>query len=224
MKKQLVIMGGRGNGTVLAATVEDIIADGGDWEILGILDDNVPRGDPVDGYEVLGPLTDSRELVKRGCHFYFAIQAPGKFIPRFSILKALDLPPDRFPSFVHPSAAVSKNVSIGRGVAVTPLCYIGQNAVIGDHVYLHPHAVVSRDTELAIYSYMAANSTLGAGSVLEMGAYLGLGATVREYRRVGEWAMVAMGAAVVADVPSHTVVAGVPAREFGSIEDRWEHA
>jgi serine acetyltransferase len=50
------------------------------------------------------------------------------------------------------------------------------------------------------------------------GAYVGAGAVVHQDRAVGAWALVGMGAVVLADVPAAEVWVGVPARRLRAVE------
>jgi acetyltransferase-like isoleucine patch superfamily enzyme len=47
------------------------------------------------------------------------------------------------------------------------------------------------------------------------GCYLGIGSVIRDHVRIGDHAIVGMGAVVVADVASGQTVLGVPARPVG---------
>lgn len=55
----IIIIGGEGNGTVIASTIEDIIRDHGAMRlgghhIKGFLNDSDHKGDNLNGYPVLG--------------------------------------------------------------------------------------------------------------------------------------------------------------------------
>jgi maltose O-acetyltransferase len=53
---------------------------------------------------------------------------------------------------------------------------------------------------------------MAAPVVIESGSFLGAGVTILPGVRVGQQSFVAAGSVVTADVPKHTLVAGVPAR------------
>jgi acetyltransferase-like isoleucine patch superfamily enzyme len=57
-----------------------------------------------------------------------------------------------------------------------------------------------------------------AGIVIEDDVWIGASAVITDGVHIGRGAVVAAGAVVTADVPAHTVVAGVPARVVREIE------
>ena len=72
--------------------------------------------------------------------------------------------------------------------------------------------MVSHDASIEDYAILAGGVALSAGVVVERAAYVGSNASVRGNVRVGAGALVGMGAVVLSDVPTGSIVAGVPAR------------
>ena len=56
--------------------------------------------------------------------------------------------------------------------------------------------------------------------VIKRNAYIGAGAIILPGVTIGEYSIVAAGAVVTKDVPPRTIVAGVPARVVGSIDEK----
>jgi len=116
-------------------------------------------------------------------------------------------------------------IRIGRDGLISEYTVIrGQGGVtIGDRVYTSPmtqiiavnHVFDDRDRPFVEQGITA------EGIVIEDDVWLGSGAVITDGVRIGRGAVVAAGAVVTADVPPHTVVAGVPARvmrEVGETE------
>lgn len=57
-------------------------------------------------------------------------------------------------------------------------------------------------------------------TLIKKGASIGANATIVCGHTVGEYAMVAAGAVVTKDVPAYTLVAGVPAKVIGKVDER----
>lgn len=128
-------------------------------------------------------------------------------------------------SHVQAGARVGERCSLGQNV------YIGSGAAVGDGVriqnnvsvyggvtvedgcFLGPSCVFTNDPS------PRADFPKGAAgwmpTVVRRGASVGANATIVCGHEVGERALVGAGAVVTRDVPSHAVVAGVPARRIG---------
>lgn len=216
---KLVIIGGTGNGTVAASTVEDINQVQKSWEILGFLNDK--EEGPIVGYPVLGEITPRvvQELLADEEVLFlwtlFSTKLNYKFLPR---LLELNIPEERFATIIHPTAVVSKFANIGQGVIIHPQVVVGPGVEIKNHVQIYAQSLIGHDSYLDDYTYVANNSCVGAHVVLEPGAYLGTNCSLLENITLGEWSLVGMGAVVIKDVPAYRKVVGNPAREIGKVE------
>jgi len=222
--RKLIIIGGKGNGTQVTSTVEDIIEAGGNWEIQGFLDDKYNPDEPLEflGYPVLGKVTDAARFNHDDCYFYFSLFSVKNSARMVRYLKSLNVPDQKFATLVHPSAVVSKSARIGCGVCLMAQSFVGPEASLGNHIIGYGQSYISRNTVLEDYAYLAAKACLGAESVMKKGAYLGLASTVLERKIIGAWAVVGAGANVLDNVAEGEIVVGNPARVIGKVTDREE--
>jgi len=97
----------------------------------------------------------------------------------------------------------------------------GQGGVhIGDRVYTSPFTqiiAVNHIFDDPNRPFIEQGIT-AEGIVIEDDVWLGAGAVITDGVRVGKGAVVAAGAVVTKDVPAHTVVGGVPARQIKEID------
>jgi maltose O-acetyltransferase len=115
-----------------------------------------------------------------------------------------------------------------RGLEVGDQCFLGDECLLdlAEEVRLDPQVTLAervtilthtnvgyRDHPLqAHFPPMAAPVTIGRGS------FVGANVTILPGVRIGEGSFVAAGAVVPADVPAHTLVAGVPARVMRTLD------
>ena len=104
---------------------------------------------------------------------------------------------------------ISNNVKIGNSVKIQNNVSVYEGIEIEDGVFLGPSCVFTNDlTPRARYPKGAQNYVK---TIIRKGASIGANATIVCGHEVGENALVAAGAVVTRDVPSHALMVGVPA-------------
>jgi len=215
---KLIIIGGYGNGTVAASTVEDINQIEKKWEITGFLNDFEKE---INNYPVIGPIqydTVKELLKKKDTYFLYTLISTKYREAHLSKLLDLKIPEERFATIIHPTAVISKFSSIGRGVSIQPFVSVGPNVKIANHVQIFAQSLIGHNAKLDDYTYVANNSCIGANVHLQEGAYLGTNCSTIENITLGRWCLVGIGAVVIKDVLPYSKVVGNPAREIGKTD------
>lgn len=132
---------------------------------------------------------------------------------------------------VRGGARIGRNTSVGRsayigaGVQVGDSCKIQNHAliyepsVLEDGVFVGPAAVFTNDhlpraiTPEGVLKQPSDWESVGVH--VRYGASVGARAVCVAPVTIGRWSLVGAGAVVVANVPDHALVAGVPARQLG---------
>lgn len=113
---------------------------------------------------------------------------------------------------------ISNNVIIGNNVKIQNNVSVYEGVTIKDDVFLGPSCVFTNDlTPRAKYPKGHDNykkTTVGVG------ASIGANATIVCGHNIGNYALVAAGAVVTKDVPDYALVAGVPARVIGKVDEK----
>lgn len=122
-------------------------------------------------------------------------------------------------------ALVREETTLGDGVLVGTQVVIDGATTVGDSVSMQTGVYVPRETTIGDSVFLGPNATLLndpypvrkdvdlAGPTLESEVSIGANATILPDVTVGEGSFVAAGAVVVEDVPSRTLVTGVPAQK-----------
>lgn len=214
----LVIVGSGGFGRETAETIRELNECGSNWRLLGYLDDDEARqGTLVDGVPVLGGRDELRRLP--GASVVVCTGRPDNYTSRMSIVGDLGLPPERYATIVHPTAAVSSSSSMGPGSVLLAHVTLTAAVHVAAHVAIMPHATLTHDDVIDDFATIGSGVCLGGGVRIGQAAYLGAGALIRENRTVGAFALVGMGSVVIGDVPEREVWAGVPARRLRRVTD-----
>lgn len=113
---------------------------------------------------------------------------------------------------------VSNNVIIGNEVKIQNNVSVYEGVVIEDGVFLGPSCVFTNDlTPRAKYPKGRENYKK---TIIKEGASIGANATIVCGHTIGKYAMVAAGAVVTKDVPDFALVAGVPAKIIGKVDEK----
>jgi len=129
----------------------------------------------------------------------------------------------------HPDNRVRKRcfratgVVVGEDTVLNPNLCIGDSyqplVTIGARVAVAPGVTIIADSapnnsRLQHHPYVRERLMVTKEVVLEDDCWIGAGVTILPGVRIGEGAIVAAGSVVTQDVPPHTLVAGVPAKEI----------
>lgn len=113
---------------------------------------------------------------------------------------------------------ISNNVIVGNDCKVQNNVSIYEGVVLEDGVFCGPSCVFTNDlTPRARYPKGREGYKK---TVIREGASIGANATIVCGNIIGRYAMVAAGAVVTKDVPDYAVVAGVPAKIVGRIDEK----
>ena len=142
-------------------------------------------------------------LVLKGILHFLAMNSPHDF---FTI-----------PLYRLRGTKIGKNVGIAQGVFLEESRpYL---VTIEDGVNIGPKAIIVAHDSSAHCIEPSTDITFGAVQI-EKNAYIGAGAIILPEVTIGECSIVAAGAVVTKDVPPRTIVAGVPAKIIGDVDER----
>lgn len=217
--KNLVIIGGEGNGGVIASCVEDNRRRFSDdeWEIAGFVNDYEPS---VAGYPVLGKIDDIPSLLKNTEYFFaWGIHMIGRNILTAKTFERANLPRERLATIISNRAFVACDATVEPGAFVMANCYLGARSVLGSCSLMMANSRVGHDTRIAPLCHLSMGSTTGSYVSVGYCADVAIGASVIEKRRIGNFAVAGGGCLVTRDIPDGEIHIGIPNRFFKKIRE-----
>ena len=214
MSKKVLILGGEGNGGVIANAMKDAENKGYDeWEIVGYLNDGYPVGTIIDSFPVIGSIKgDLNKYVAEGYFFIVAIMKLDGVEERIQFIRNLKIPEKQLATFVHPTAYIAPNVVLEQGCVVMPLVCISSNTVLKKGCIVMVAATIGHDDVIGEYTHIAAQACVGAFLKIGVGVHIGLNSTIRENLEIGDYSTLGMGAVLTKNIGYKEIWAGVPAK------------
>lgn len=142
------------------------------------------------------------------------ICAIGSTRARLAVSRRLQAKGWKFMTFLHPTARIDRNCTIGEGSIIGPFTYIGPYATLGSFVLMNVSASVGHDATVGDGVTMSSHTDLTGLAVLEEGVYVGSHASILQKVRVGAYATVGAGSVAIRNVKPEITVFGLPARSI----------
>lgn len=221
MSKKVVIIGGEGNGGVIAASIEDNRWRFGDdeYEVAGFINDFLPVGSDINGAPVLGGTENVHELLDGDYWFMYAIHMIGHGPLRERIFSKLSIPRERLATVVHRGAFVAPSVVMEPGSFVMANTYVGPATSLGQCTLVMANCVVGHNNKIGPFNHISAGAVVS--SVITTGKFVDicLGTTVIEKVTLEDYSVAGAGALVLKDIPTREIHIGRPAKFNRLISD-----
>lgn len=215
MAQKVIIMGGVGNGTVIAQAIVEANRRGcNDLEVAGYFSDRQEVGEMIEGFPIVAKTCrENVELyTKKGYKFIYTIYRIDGQKERLKLFYDLGFSKDNLATFVHPTAYVAPDVVFEPGVVVMPYVMISSAAHIGMGSILMTGVTIGHNSTLGMFNHVASQAVVGGYIKTGNGVHIGLNCTIREHLTIGENATVGMGAVLTKDVGAEEIWAGNPAK------------
>jgi sugar O-acyltransferase (sialic acid O-acetyltransferase NeuD family) len=212
--RDIVLYGSGGMALEVVQLLEDINEAEPTWNILGYIDDfrgGQGADNPVvSGYKILG----TREAVRHFDSSVYWVVAVSSPAAKKEIVDSLAPYHLRYATLIHPTAKISKNVTVGEGTMISYGCIVSVNAALGAHIYLNMRTVIGHDTVIRDFSTCLIDCVVAGNVLISEGVLLGSNCVIKEKKTIGKNAKISMGAAVFFDVEDNVAVMNRPPKSM----------
>ena len=211
--RKVAILGGVGNGTVVAAAIEHARRTGAtDLEVAGFLNDREEIGTMLDLFPVIGKCADAQRFLDEGYWFINTILRIDGQSERLNLFEQLGIGDESLATFVHPSAYVAPNVRMEPGTVIMPQVCVSPGTHFDRGCLVMVAATIGHDNEIGEFTHIAAQACVGSYLKIGRGVHIGLNSTIRENLTLGDYSTVGMGAVLTKDVGEREIWVGNPAK------------
>ncbi|WP_274449878.1 acetyltransferase [Aeromonas caviae] len=200
----LAIYGAGGHGKVVADAAEL-----NNWKQIYFFDENY-LAQPTNGsWPVIGDFTT---LCQRFQDFDGVIVAIGNNKTRLEKHQLLQKLGAQIVNIIHPSAVISKHVSIGSGCVVVAGAVINPFSRLGDCVIINTCSSVGHDCQLNDAVHVCPGTRLAGQVSVGKASWLGIGSSIVQGVSIMENIYVGAGSVVVKDLKQSGTYYGIPAK------------
>lgn len=217
--KKVVIVGGEGNGGVIASCVDDNRNRFNDleWEIVGFINDYEKQ---VCGYPVIGKLSDIKNiLANTDYYFMWGIHLVGRNLLTDKLFKESNIPSERFATIVHHSAFIGTGAVLEAGAFVMANTYIGPGAYIGMCSLIMANCSIGHNIKMGPLCHCSVGAIMTGYSEMGRCCDIAVGSTILAYKKIGDYAMLGANSLATRDIPSCEIHIGSPAKFLKKIEE-----
>lgn len=213
MSKKVIIIGGEGNGGVVASCIEDNRNrfNNLEYEVAGFLND-FEIGKKINNYPVLGGTDDIEKFLKEDYYFIYAIHMIGRNVKSEEVFLKLNIPKERFATIVHETAFVSDKATLEPGVFVMSNCYVGPQAHIGQCCLMMANSMIGHNTTVGMLCHFSVGAIVSSYVTIGKVSDVTLGARVLEKVTLGDYAIAGSCSLVTKNIPDMEIHVGIPAK------------
>ncbi|MDB9755145.1 acetyltransferase [Winogradskyella sp.] len=212
--KNVLISGASGHSKMII----DAIHKNNSYNIIGFIDSYKEDGETIYGYEIIGSIADLKQI-KEEHNIYGIIIGVGDNFTRNELKNKID---DlslglEFPSVIHPSAIIAKDIIIPEGTVIMPSVVINANAKIGRFCILNTATSLGHDCVMADFSSLASGATVGGNVTIGFASAICLKASIIQNISIGDHTVIGAASLVLKSIGDLKQAVGVP---IHTIKDR----
>lgn len=211
---KIIFIGGRGTAIVVADQMWDAKQRYGmDIEVLGLALDDRSGGDEINGYPILCDIKDLYDKYGKydDVKFIYQLYRPDVMRERTAILNNLNIPKEKFATFIHPSVMVAKSAKIGFGNVILANAVVNCNAIIGNFNTVNSGTLLGHDITIGNNNYFAGQVCVGSGLSIGNMNFIGLNTSIRNGISIGDGNIVGMSSNITKSIGDDNVLYGNPA-------------
>lgn len=211
--KKILLIGGGGH----CNSVLDSLLDSQEFSQIGIIDIKENIGKDIMGVSIIGCDDDIPYFFRQGYEYAF-VTLGDKLKLKISLFNLLEKTGFIIPNIIDPSAVVSRNAFIDKGVFIGKHAVINAGAVIKKGVIINTGAIVEHDCVIEEFVHIAPGAVLCGGVQVGRFTHIGANSTVKQQLKIGDNCIIGMGSVVVKNIGDRVVAYGVPCREVKPVE------
>lgn len=174
-RENLVLIGGGGH----CQSVIDVIELENRYNIMGILDVNIPLGQTILGYKVIGEDKDiSKFSRKENVYFLITVGQIKSNTTRILIHGILKDNKCKLATVISPRAYISPNSIIKSGTVIHHDVFINAGVEIGENCIINTKAIIEHGVKVGDFCHISTGAIVNGEAKIANGCFLGSNSTI----------------------------------------------
>ncbi len=209
---KILLLGGGGH----CRSVLDSILTSNKYHSIGIVDNLSCQN--IMGIPVVGQDEDLPALYKQGwTHAFITLGSIGNPVIRRKLYQRVNDIGFSIPNIIDPSAIVSENVILDKGIFIGKRVIVNVNSHIGEGAILNSGCIIEHDCNIGDFVHISPGAVVCGHVQIDENSHLGAGAIVRQQLQIGRNSLIGAGSVVVRNIPEGKIAYGNPCRVVSNI-------
>ena len=205
MSKTLILVGGGGHCKSVIEAAESV-----GFSILGILDQNIPVGETVLGYTILGNDEQIASYVDKA-EFVITVGFIKNPAVRIKLYDKIKEAGGKLATVVASTAYVSKYAEIGEGTVVLHQAFVNAGAKVGKNVILNTATNIEHDAVIGDHCHISTGTMVNGECKVGERCFIGSQSVLANCISVGDDIIVGAGSFVRKSISEKGIYSGNPA-------------
>ena len=204
LNNKLIILGSGGHSKV----VIDIVKQNSDYEIIGLIDNNV--GGEVLDIPVIGTDEELDNIFESGIKNAFV--AIGNNNIRKKLLIKLKKIGFNLINVISKNAIISESVKMGRGILIMPGAVVNSSSQVYDGCIINTNSSVDHDCTIEEYTHIAPGCTIAGSVKIGKKCFLGVGSKVIDGIEIQDETIIGAGTTIIESMEGYSTIVGTPGK------------
>jgi len=209
-KEKIILIGGGGH----CKSCIDVIEKEGRFEIAGIIDLPLKKGEKILGYPIIGDDEDIEKLSKEYDNFFITlgqIKSPELRIKLYKKLKSLNI---NIPVIISPLAYVSEHSEIGSGTIIMHHVMVNAEAKIGINCIINTKSLIEHEAQIGDFCHISTCSIINGQCRVGNNCLIGSGTTFANNIEVINDCLISSGSVILRSIENPGTYIGNPLRKI----------
>ena len=207
-RSKLILVGGGGH----CKSCIDVIEQEGKYDIIGILDLSVKKGETILSYEIIGNDNDYEKYILEDCEFLITVGQIKSANIRKTIFEKLNMLNAKMATVISPRVYISQYAMLGKGTIVMHNAFVNAGANVGANCILNSNCNIEHDVVIGNHCHISTGAFVNGDCKIGNEVFIGSNATISSQVDVGNNVVIGAGTLVIKSITDNKKAVGVPAK------------